>query len=59
MEKELLRQGDPRMVGKGYLFDQYPYADDSGRDFYNRFMRGEKMNAGWVSPSDFEKQDVE
>ncbi|MDH4092591.1 MAG: sulfatase [Cyclobacteriaceae bacterium] len=59
MEKELLRQGDPRMVGKGYLFDQYPYADDSGRDFYNRFMRGEKMNAGWVSTSDFEKEDVE
>jgi hypothetical protein len=54
MEADLERQGDPRIAGKGYLFDQYPYADDSSCDFYNRFMSGEKMNAGWVSPSDFE-----
>jgi len=58
MEEELTRQGDPRMMGKGYLFDQYPYADEVGKDFYNRFIRGEKMNANWVSPSDFEKEDI-
>lgn len=56
MEKELERQGDPRMTGEGNIFDEYPYADESGRDFYNRFKKGEKLNSGWVEPSDFEKE---
>jgi N-sulfoglucosamine sulfohydrolase len=55
MERELKAQGDPRMFGKGYLFDRYPYANTEQRNFYERFMRGEKLNAGWVSESDFEK----
>jgi hypothetical protein len=29
------------------------------RGFYERYMRGEKLRAGWVSPSDFEKKPVE
>lgn len=59
LEQALDRQGDPRMSGKGYLFDQYPYADESGRDFYNRYIRGEKLNANWVSPTDFEQTNQE
>ncbi len=55
MEKELERQGDPRVMGQGSIFDEYPYADESGRDFYNRFKKGEKLNSGWVEPTDFEK----
>jgi N-sulfoglucosamine sulfohydrolase len=56
MEKELLEQGDPRMLGKGDLFDKYPYAEEKGRDFYNRFLKGEisRKSAGWVDSSDFE-----
>ncbi|NDD64747.1 MAG: heparan N-sulfatase, partial [Acidobacteria bacterium] len=54
MRRELEAQGDPRMVGKGGVFDRYPYADKSNRDFYNRYMRGEKLRAGWVLDSDFE-----
>ncbi len=52
---ELTTQEDPRMFGKGEVFEQYPYADPTGRNFYERFMAGEKMKAAWVNPSDFEK----
>ncbi len=52
---ELKKQADPRMFGRGHVFDEYPYADETGRNFYERYMKGEKMKAGWVNPSDFEK----
>jgi len=55
MLAELKRQGDPRMFGKGHIFDEYPYADKNGVNFYDRFQAGEKMKTGWVNPSDFEK----
>lgn len=55
MERELKQQGDPRQTGDGAIFDRYLYADPANRDFYNRFMRGEKLRAGWVLDSDFEK----
>jgi N-sulfoglucosamine sulfohydrolase len=54
MERELRAQQDPRMFGRGFLFDQYVYADEKTRNFYDRFMRGEKPRAGWVNESDFE-----
>ncbi len=54
METDLKKQKDPRISGKGNLFDAYPYSEEKVQHFYERFMRGEKMNAGWVSPSDFE-----
>ena len=52
-------QGDPGMRGEGHLFDEYPYADESGRRFYERFVRGEKVAAGWVEPTDFETEPIE
>jgi len=55
METELKAQQDPRMYGKGYLFDQYPYAEEKVRNFYERFTKGEKLKAGWVNDTDFEK----
>ncbi|MHC1762751.1 MAG: sulfatase [Verrucomicrobiia bacterium] len=51
---ELRQQGDPRMFGQGDLFDRYPYANPDQANFYERFMRGEKPKAGWVSETDFE-----
>jgi N-sulfoglucosamine sulfohydrolase len=57
--EELKAEGDPRMFGEGDEFDQYPYADEAHRDFYNRMMRGETLRAGWVSPTDFEKGKIE
>ncbi len=55
MKSELTKQGDPRMFGKGEVFDNYPYAGESHRDFHRRYMDGEKLRAGWVNPTDFEK----
>ena len=56
---ELKQQGDPRMFGKGNVFDEYLYANPDGRNFYERYMKGEKLRAGWVSPSDFEKEPLD
>ncbi len=52
--KELKEQKDPRILGNDTIFDQYPYSDPKTFNFYNRQMQGEKMNAGWVEPSDAE-----
>ena len=52
MERELLEQGDPRMKGNGKVFDAY--TPTSGAGFYEKYMRGEKVNAGWVNKTDFE-----
>lgn len=59
MEAALKKQGDPRMFGKGAIFDRYPYAEEATADFYNRWKKGEKLKAGWVSPSDFEVSEYE
>ena len=53
MESLLKGQGDPRMFGNGKVFDDYKPTNGDG--FYEKFMRGEKVNAGWVTPTDFEK----
>ena len=54
MENELTAQGDPRMAGNGHIFDEYTYAFENVRGFYERYMNGEKLNTGWVNDSDFE-----
>ncbi len=55
MEQELKMQQDPRMFGNGNVFDNYPYGEPRVRNFYERFMKGEQVKAGWVNESDFEK----
>ncbi len=50
----LKEQQDPRALGKGDVFEQYPYMGKE-RGFYERYMGGEALNAGWVEKSDFEK----
>lgn len=57
--QELKDQKDPRMFGMGDVFDQYPYSGKASKDFYNRYMNGEDLNAGWVNKSDFEKNFIE
>jgi hypothetical protein len=52
---ELAQQQDPRTVADGDIFDRYEYADQSTRGFYERYMSGESIKAGWVSPTDFDK----
>ncbi len=56
MESKLKSQGDPRMFGRGHLFDEYEPTRGAG--FYERFMRGEKPNAGWVNETDFEPEPI-
>ena len=51
---ELKAQNDPRMFGRGSVFDAYPYANARERNFYERYLRGEPVKAGWVSPTDFD-----
>ncbi|MGV8090374.1 MAG: hypothetical protein AB2L24_00730 [Mangrovibacterium sp.] len=53
MEQELTRQADPRILGNGDIFDRYPY-QGIVRDYYNRFMAGEKVSADWISPTDYD-----
>ncbi len=55
----LRHEGDPRMLGRGHIFDEYPYADKRTANFYNRYMAGEKLKVGWVNESDFEEGPVE
>lgn len=56
--QRLREEGDPRIKGPADYFEKFPYADKNGRGFYERFMSGEKMKAGWVSLSDFETEPV-
>ncbi len=59
LTQALKDQGDPRMQGKGDVFDKYRYANPEQRNFYERYMKGEKLNAGWVNPTDFEKSPLD
>jgi len=42
---ELKQQEDPRLLGNGEIYDKYPYGNESKRNFYDRIMRGEKIEA--------------
>jgi len=57
METELRAQGDPRMAGRGSVFDDY--VPTAGVGFYERYLRGEKPQAGWVNETDFEKEPLQ
>lgn len=56
---ELKAQGDPRLTGNAAYFDTIEYVDPRTTGFYERFMAGEMMKAGWVNESDFEAGPVE
>lgn len=58
MEALLKQQGDPRMFGKGYIFDKYPYAQEKVKNYYERYMKGEKIPAGWIEAGDFETKII-
>lgn len=57
MEDKLKAQNDPRMLGQGKVFDNYVPTNNPG--FYERYLKGDPTaKAGWVSPTDFEKEPV-
>ena len=59
MLTELKEQGDPRVLGDGELLESYEYAGEATRGFYERYMRGEDIEAAWVNESDFEKEPID
>jgi N-sulfoglucosamine sulfohydrolase len=59
MLEELTAQADPRTLGNGHIFDQYVYAGEDVRGFYERYMAGEDIKAGWVNQSDFEEAPLD
>ena len=52
---ELNKQEDPRVLGNGHFFDEYPHANEKKRGFYERYTKGEQIDADWVNKSDFQK----
>ncbi len=52
---ELKAQEDPRALGNGKVFDEYPHANEKMRGYYERLGAGAKIPADWVNASDFEK----
>lgn len=59
MEKEmmgrLVEQEDPRILGRGYLFDQYPDMSKA-HQVWNRMKAGEKVPCLWIEETDFEPE---
>jgi arylsulfatase A-like enzyme len=53
MLQRLTEQNDPRVLGNGDVFDNYPY-NGAVRNYYNRYMAGEKVPAGWVNQTDYD-----
>jgi arylsulfatase A-like enzyme len=57
MEARLLatlkEQQDPRILGQGETFDNFPYAGLE-RGLHQRFTNGEKINTPWVNATDYE-----
>ena len=51
---ELKASGDLRALGRGAEYEAYPSADVRRRGFYEKYLRGEKLDANWVIPSDWE-----
>lgn len=35
--------------------DTYPYSEEKQRNYYNRYLSGEKLNAGWIEKTDVEQ----
>jgi len=55
MNQSLRTEGDPRVLGNGDVFDEYPYANTRERKFYSQYLNDPtSVRAGWVNPSDFE-----
>lgn len=61
MFAQLRQQQDPRVLGKGDVFDQYPFHQQSSFFFYERYKNGEIQNyqTDWVNPSDYEKEAID
>jgi N-sulfoglucosamine sulfohydrolase len=44
LEAELRKQNDPRMFGKGYIFDNYPITPPRYMNYYENYIQGKNNN---------------
>ena len=51
MVAKLKQQQDPRILGNGNIFDNYPYSG-AVKGLYNRIIKGEKVPTDWLEPTD-------
>lgn len=58
MIQKLTNEEDPRILGNGQIFENYKY-NGAVQNYYNRYMAGEKIKAGWVNETDYEIIDTE
>ena len=58
MKTKLTQQKDPRILGNGDIFDNYKY-NGAVQNYYNRYMSGEDVPAGWVNKSDYDSYLLE
>lgn len=58
MWAELKQQGDLRALGRGAEYEAFPHPDQRRRGFYERYLGGEKIDAGWVDKADFEPTPI-
>lgn len=54
LENNLIKQNDPRMFGKGDMFEKYPFRYKLLYNFYNRMKKGEDVKQNVYSVTDFE-----
>lgn len=61
METILREQEDPRMFGRGDIFNSYGFNNAKGWNYYERFMKGEFTveDTPWVNPTDAEKEPID
>jgi arylsulfatase A-like enzyme len=52
---ELKTQEDPRAMGDGKVFDDYPHANEKMRGYYEKQMQGQTISADWANASDIQK----
>ena len=58
MWAELKTAGDLRAIGRGAEYEAVPHSDERRRGFYERYLKGEFLDAGWVSKTDFEPAPI-
>ena len=52
---ELKQQDDPRMFGRGEVFDRYPFGENYWNNFYERrYIQGRDIPTRWISPTDYD-----
>ena len=59
MYAQLKAEGDPRMEGKGEIFDNYPHASKAMKDYYDQYLKGKAPKAGWINQTDIEPQPLD